>query len=71
MNLMESIGIIKSQRDTEHATTQKEMMPRKSEPVASTSEDCLDDDVTLARKRRRVTFNPYQEKAYVHTMANR
>ncbi|MCO5565576.1 hypothetical protein L7F22_019250 [Adiantum nelumboides] len=74
MGLMESIGIIKSQqRETneEDDKVDKGKQARKSEPAGSGA-DIQDDSnevekqqenqATLARKKRRVTFNPYQEK---------
>lgn len=74
MGLMESIGIIKSQqRETNEEENEKNKgkQARKSEP-AGLGADLQDDSdkiekqqeeqANLTRKKRRVTFNPYQEK---------
>ncbi|PWN37265.1 uncharacterized protein FA14DRAFT_12438 [Meira miltonrushii] len=74
MGLMESIGIIKSQqRETNEEDSEKSKgkQTRKSEP-AGVGADIQDDSdevkkqqeeqADLTRKKRRVTFNPYQEK---------
>lgn len=61
MNLMESIGIIHSPKGKDKDLfLPHEIASRKSEPAAR--EETLTEETTL-RKRRRVTFNPYQEKA--------
>lgn len=67
MQLMNSIGSSKGETVGEQRkqATRHSVTPSTSIPTASVSlivEEHNEDDNTIARKKRRVTFNPYQER---------